>query len=308
MPDANPPPKPTPAMNVSWDCKLKGLGDDGKATDALPATIQVGTKLILVCEGPPANLTRKNLVIETSEAQMYGLHLIEARELGETSATLIVTPWRTGEWKLKNPALTDQVIRVGLGDFEYTVATVIDPKTNPEGKPFPPQHPLSLAWPLWVWLLVAAFALGILYLMGLALRKSLRRKKLLTLLEKNATALSPVNHLNKELRKQQRQIPLQGASWPIADSKKFFVELESQFRWFLARELVIQALDGSVRSILVELKKADRDVYKHSHRDLRVALLELRKAQSGTPMGDDAVQLMDLVRKVADQIAKERNV
>ncbi len=308
MPDANPQPKPTPAMNVSWDCKLKGLGADSKPTDVLPATINVGTKLTLVCEGPLANLNKKNLTIETNEAQKYALHLIEARELTETSAVLIVTPWRAGEWKLQNPALTDQVLRVGLGDQQFTVATVIDAKTNPEGKPFPPQHPLTLAWPMWLWLLAAAIGVGLLYLLGLALRKSLKRKKLLTLLEKNATALSPVNHLNKELRKQQRQIPLQGAPWPAEDSKKFFMELDSQFRWFLARELVIQALDGSVGSILAELKKADPDVYKHSHRDLRVALLELRKAQAAQPSGDDAVQLMDLVRKVADRIAKERNV
>jgi hypothetical protein len=128
------------------------------------------------------------------------------------------------------------------------------------------------------------------------------------MLEKNATALSPVNHFNKELRKLQRKIPLEGQTWSKEESRDYFTELDSQFRWFLARELVIPALDGSVGEIMREMKKADYDVYKHSARDVRVALIELRKAQSATLGADDALQLMDLSRKVADRIAKERNV
>ena len=305
-----PKPTPTPAMDQQWKCELKGLSADGKTITDLPEKISVGQKLALECDGTPSKIGRENLVIETWDTQKYSLHLLETRELGETKATLIVTPWRAGEWKVQNPALTDHKVRVGLGDFEYTVSTVIDPKTNPEGKPFPPLHPLTLAWPLWLWIFVAAIACGILYLLGLLVRKSLRRKKLLATLEANATALSPVNHFNKELRKLQRQIPLSGQTWSKDESRAYFKELDSQFRWFLARELVIPALDSSTGTILAELKKADRDVYKHSGRDLRVALLELRKAQSTSneSASEDALQLMELTRKVADQIAKERNV
>lgn len=304
-----PKPTPTPAMNQQWKCELKGVAADGKTITDVPEKITVGQKLALECDGAPSTLSRNNLVIETWDTQKYSLHLLEVRELGETKATLIVTPWRAGEWKVQNPALSDQKVRVGLGDLEYTVMSVIDPKTNPEGKPFPPAHPLTLAWPLWLWILVAAIVCAFLYVLGLMVRKSLRRKRLVTLLENNATALSPANHFNKELRKLQRQMPLAGQEWPRDASRAFFKELDSQFRWFLARELVIPALDSSAGAILKDLKKADRDVYKQSARDLRVALLELRKAQgAASSTSEDALQLLDLTRKVADRIAKERNV
>jgi hypothetical protein len=312
-------PKPTPTMDKQWKCELHGLGSDGKSAADLPAKLTVGQKLLATCEGEPSSISRTGLKIELNETQTYSLHLLSVVELGETNATLIVTPWRAGELKIKNPALTDTKTRVGMGDLELNVSTVIDPKTNPEGKPYPPTHPLALPWPLWLWLFVGALALGLMYALGLVIRKSLRRKKLLVTLEKNATALSPVNHFNKELRRLQRKIPLQGQTWTKEEMREFFTELESQLRWFLARELVIPAIEGSVRTIMSELKKADPDVYKHSARDLRVALTELRKVQSSSVsfsssssssvlIGDDALQLMDLARRVADRIAKERNV
>lgn len=308
LPQAGPTPKPTPPMNVQWKCELHGLATDGKTSADLPDKITVGDKLLATCEGPPSQVAREGLKIELNDQQTYSLHLLEVLELGETKASLIVTPWRAGELKMTNPALTDAKTRVGMGDLELVVTTVIDPQSNPEGKPFPPWHPLTLAWPLWLWLFVAAIGVGILYVLGLGVRKSFRRKKLLAMLEKNASALSPVNHLNKELRRLQRKIPLQGQTWSKDEMRSFFSELESQFRWFLARELVIPAIDGSVREIMREMKKSDAEVYKHSARDVRVALIELRKAQSATLGGEDALQLMDLSRKVADRIAKERNV
>jgi hypothetical protein len=295
-------------MNPQWKCELHGLESDGHTASDLPEKITVGTKLLATCDGEMSSLKKDGLKIELNDQQTYSLHLLEVLELSQTKASLIVTPWKAGDLKMTNPALTDAATRVGMGDLELTVASVINPADNPEGKPYPPMHPLSLAWPLWLWLFAAAIGLGILYLLGLGVRKSLRRKKLLATLEKNATALSPVNHLNKELRRLQRKIPLQGQTWSREEMRVFFSELDSQFRWFLARELVIPAIDGSIGEIMREMKRADYPVYKHSSRDVRVALLELRKAQSAQLAGDDALQLMDLTRKVADRIAKERNV
>ncbi len=307
-PKEKPTPKPTPAMNQQWKCDLQGLSSDGKSGGELPEKITVGQKLLATCSGEMSSLAREGLKIELNDQETYSLHLLEVLELSQTKASLIVTPWKAGELKITNPALTDTRTRVGMGDLELTVASVIDPAKNPEGKPYPPMHPLALAWPLWLWLFAGAIALGVLYLLGLGVRKSLRRKKLLAMLEKHTTALSPVNHFNRELRRLQRKIPVGDQTWTREESREFFSELESQFRWFLARELVIPAIDGSPGEILREMKRADFLVYKHSSRDVRIALIELRKAQSAQLAGEDALQLMDLSRKVADRIAKERNV
>ncbi len=233
-------------------------------------------------------------------------YIQEIRELKETGATLVVSPWLAGNVKLQNPVLTDKKVRVGLGEIELQMTSVMDPAKNPEGKPYPPEHPLTLAWPLWFWVLIAALAVGVAYVVGLAVRQSLRRKRLLTLLEKNAIALSPLNHLNKELRKLQRQIPVGDQKWDQMGSRSFFKTLETEFRWFLARELVIPAIEGSTRTIQRTLKKNDPDLFKAVSRDLRIVLTETRKAQTSNAGSDDAVQLMELVRTLASRIVKER--
>lgn len=138
-PSAQPTPKPTPPMDKQWTCVLHGLGDDGKTSTELPQAITVGTKLLATCEGPSAaSLSTANLKIELNDQQIYSLHLLKTLELKESSASLVVVPWRAGDLKLTNPALVSDHARVGMGDLQLTVASVVDPKTNPKGEPFPP--------------------------------------------------------------------------------------------------------------------------------------------------------------------------
>lgn len=298
--------KPTPVPDAQWKCEIKGLDDKGGAVD-LPEKITIGDRLLMTCEGPLAKLDASaQLRIETSPDQPPAFYVQEIRELKETSATLVVSPWLGGTAKLKNPVLTDKKVRVGLGDLELQMTSVIDPAKNPEGKPYPPEHPLSLAWPLWFWLLAGALALGVAYLIGLLVRQSLRRKKLLTMLEKNAIALSPLNHLNKELRKLQRQIPVGDQKWDQMGARAYFKTLETEFRWFLARELIIPAIEGSSRTIQKTLKKNDPELFKSVSRELRIVLSETRKAQTSNAGSEDALQLMELVRTLASRIVKER--
>ncbi|RYZ83409.1 MAG: hypothetical protein EOP04_20020, partial [Proteobacteria bacterium] len=300
-PDPKPDPKPTPPLTVQWKCEFKDV----------PEKVTIGDKIAMVCDGPPARLQAASLRIEMAPNEPPVLYILEVKELKETSASLIVAPWLGGEGKLQNPALTDGTTRIGLGELQLQMTSVMDPKTNPEGKPIPPLHPLALAWPIWLWILASALVCGLLYLVGLAIRQSLRRKRLLTLLEKNSIALSPLNYFNKELRKLQRQIPVPSSSgidalgksqgWDQSQSKAFFQVLEKEFRWFLARELIIPAIEGSTGTILRSLRKADRDLSKHVGRDLRIVLTELRKAQAPPASNsEDAVQLVELARSIAD--------
>lgn len=295
-------------VNAQWKCELQGLSAEGKS-EALPESLTVGTKLLMTCDGPPAKLNAEKLKIVLDPKGLPPFKIIDVRELKETGASLVVAPWLVGEAKLKNPTLTDESVTVGLGDLNLTIASVIDPAKNPENKPFPPLNPMTLAWPLWLWLFVGALVLGVVYGVGLLVRQSLRRKQLLALLEKNAVALSPLNHFNKELRRLMRQIPQGATAWEAKTSQEFFSSLETEFRWFLARELVVPSVDGSTSLILKSIKKSDRDLYKNVSKDLRVVLTELGKASRLTTSlsSQDAIQLVDLSRNLADRIAKERN-
>ena len=295
-----PTPKPTPPMDKQWNCQID-LPPEGQLT--------VGVHLLAHCEGETVTLDRAQLKIENREDVQYALHLIEVKELTDHKAELVVTPWMAGELKIPNPALTDGKIRVGMGDQSFTVTSVIDPQSNPEGKPFPPLEPMTLMWPIWLWLIVAAFAAVVVGILSFAIRRSIRRKRLLTNLEQHATALSPFNHFNKQLRHLVKRVPVaRDQAWPDNEARQFFGELESEFRWFLSRELVIPAMEGSVASVIREFKRKDRALNDAVGRELRVVLRELHKAKTDRVSAEDALQLSELCRTLVDKIVKVRGV
>ncbi len=293
-----PQPKPTPQMDKQWTCNLQ-TGAEGEIT--------VGTKLTMQCIGDPVKFDRKGLWIDNRDDHRFSLRLLEVKSLTDTKAELVVTSWAAGEQKIPNPALTDGKIRVGMGDQEINVASVVDPKENPEGKSYGPYAPMTIPWPIWVWLVVAAVAALVSIALWIPVRRSMRKKKLRTLLEQNAIALTPFNHFNKEIRKLLKLVPTAtGATWHDGDARTFFRELDSAFRWFLTRELVVHAIDGSPAKVVSEIKGANRSIWSSSRKDLRLALEEMAKAQMGRVKPEDALQIAELCRSLSDKIAKEK--
>lgn len=294
-----PAPKPTPSHDKQWKCEIQPRAE---------GEITVGTKLAMLCEGEPVDLKKDELRIEPRPEQKYTLRLLEVKSLTETKAELIVTSWAAGEHDVENPALTDGNVRVGLGDQKIVVATVINPQENPEGKPYGPLAPMTLSWPIWLWLVIAAIAGLISLALWIPVRRSMKRKKLLQLLEKNQIAMSPFNHFNKELRRLLRLVPTGRSNepWHEGDARAFFQELETAFRWYLARELRIPAIEGSASSVVDSLKRVDKSIWSETRKDMRLVLDELAKAKVGRPAVEDAAQLSELCRSLADKISKTK--
>lgn len=308
---AQPPlPKATPAPpDVQWSCETSQIDPKtGQATEQPTGQLTVGQKFLLTCEGPPVQLNAQKLTMELPKELKYALRLLQTKSLGETKAEFVATTYMVGDMKFQNPVLTDGTKRVGLGQFELNTATVIDPAKNPEGKPYGPWTPVQIDWPVVVWVSFGILAVAIGTVIGLAVRRSIERKRLLAQLEKHATALSPYNQFNKDLRKLNRQLTAT-KTWTSEASGQFFNELNESFRWYLARELIVPAIDSGPSWILRSIRKADPELYKNVKKDLYLALVELQKAmdakQAASP--EDAQQLSELCRVLADRITKARS-
>lgn len=249
-------------------------------------------------------LDGKHLSLELPQEAKHALRLLETKSLTENRAEFVATSWMSGELKLASVTLSDGSKRVGLGELKFTVASVLDPKSNPEMKPYPPWSSLAMAWPLWIWfafmLLVAALAGWI----GLRMRRTLRRKRLLRLLEKNPIALSPFHQFNKDLRRLARTVPADASGWDQAAERNYFREVDQALRWLLARELVIATFERAPRDINRDLKRTDARKHKALHKDLSLVMNELAQAQSGQhrlPI-NDVLQITELARSFADRV------
>jgi hypothetical protein len=302
------PAAPTPVPDARWSCKSYQLEASGQPAGELTGPITVGQKFLLRCDGPPVALSKEALRLELPKEQRYSLRILETRSLVETQGDFIATTWVGGDQKLEHIALTDGTKRVSLGPLEIKTSSVITQEKNPENKPFAPWGAQALAWPMYIWTAITIVLAVVALAVWLVVRRSMRRRRLLLELKNHASALSPVNQFNKDLRKITKQIPLGSTSWESQQSQGYFKELDEAFRWFLARELVVPALRERPRAVVKTVKKTDPKIHKEIRRDLLLALDELDKtiASSKPASVDDAQQLGDLCRKVADQIAKAR--
>jgi hypothetical protein len=281
---------------ATWNCSFKNL----------PESITVGTKLTMTCDGEPSGFTAASadrLKLELPKNQNYQLKLLKTVSIGDTGGEFLVTSWTAGELK-PEATLTDGTINVLLSPLQLTVATVIEPKTNPEGKPYGPVAPVSMGWPPWFWAMLAAIVVMALACLAMAIFTYLQRRKFLLQLEQNKPAMTPFNQFSKELRKLFKNLPSQSSSWTSLDSQMFFKDLDTSLRWYLARELTIPVLTGSPAAIAREVKRADRKLFDDHGKEIRLLFSEIQKALSAKEVVSviDATQIAELTRSLTEKI------
>jgi hypothetical protein len=295
--------------DVQWTCKTFALDSSGQLAGELPVTTTVGSRFQLTCEGPPIVLNRAQLSLELPKMQQYQLKILDTRELTDGRAEFIVTSWSAGDVKLSNPVLTDGAKRIGLGDIHFSIASVIDKKTNPEPKPFGPWSPVLLPLPVWIWFGAIILIVAVVSPIFIFVRRRVRRRKLLKQLAKNPITMTPYFQFNKELRKLVRQIPNDRSDWSLDVAQKYVHELDECLRWFLARELVLPVFARGPGEILRDLKRGHSDLFTAMRRDFTVTLGEIEKARQSEKRVtiEDAQQITELARGLADRIHKTRD-
>ena len=303
-----PPPAVTPRPEppkISWTCDLKNFSEETKKPTQEPIPeLTVGKKFSLHCEGDRVSLARHGLTLELPKEQAYALKILDVDSLTDNSVDLIVTGYRAGEIKLPDLILTDGKEKIGLKKVEFNIVSVLS--GNP--KPYPPYAPLSLAWPIWVWVALSIFGV----LIGLGIWRLTQRnrlyRKLREQLDSRPIAVSPYIHFNKELRRLAREHELVGGGHESGEKVLEFIRaLNEAFDLFIAGELLVPAFDFTPGEVRRALKRQDRSLHKQVGRDLYVVLRELYRALKAGSLSDhDGRQLLELCRKVADVIAKAR--
>jgi len=292
-------------IDARWNCQIDTLGADQKPKGPPQKPLTVGEKFLLTCGGDSVVLAKETLTLRLPKSEKYALRLLTIKELEPNRAQFVATSYLVAEGQLQGALLTDGSRFVALDGVELNLTSVIDPQQNPEGKPYAPPDPSGLAWPLWFWisiaialLLIAAFALW-------RLVKRIQRRRFLRELDSNRTSLSPYNQLQKDLRALTRQYALgEAKSWSETQAESFANELNSAFRWYLAREFRVPALTWSDSSIVSGVKKQKRHLSQDSLKNLRLVLRELKQAKANSKKLKvfDGSQIHEMARRVSDEI------
>lgn len=291
-------------IDQQWSCQIQA-----------PQELTVGQKLSMSCNGASIALQKSALHLVLPKAQPFALKILEVSELTDTHAQFVVTAWMAGEIKLENPLLTDGEHVIGLGAVQLNVKSVITKENNPESKPFSPYAPMTLPWPLFLWLIIGFLLAGFVCGLALLVRRYVLQRRFKKWQAEHASALSPLSQMNKELRMLGRELPSASDALEKEAAVKFVAELSRSLRWYLARELSCSsALNastaGSSAAILREIQRTHQSLASEVARSLKIALDEIAKAEQQlretkavSMKAADAHQLLEMVRTVGDQIA-----
>lgn len=295
-----------------WMCRTERAAGNESPAGPLDQPLTVGEKFVLTCEGATVELDPSKLSLQLPTEEKYSLRLLRIQSLNENKGVFTATSYRVGEGPLKGVVLGDGVKSVELQGIELQLRSSIDPSTNPEGKPFAPPDPLAFLWPIWLWVALGGLVLAVGLVCFMIFRRRGQRQALLAELARHGTALSPYHQFNKDLRHLAREFPVRKPEdWTPKVASQYMEELNRHFRWYLSREFTVPAFQWSDSLILKEVRKRSGQMARASRRgllkDLRLTLQELSKGMSATEKLSvlDGQQLVDLCRKVADDLERE---
>lgn len=204
------------------------------------------------------------------------------------------------------------------------LAAVLQGRESPM-KPFGPYGPLTLSFPVWYWLILAA----VLVLVGIfsffKIRKHLVRKRLIEKIRGSRvdpdapevsalyhSALSPFHQYTRTLRQMNREHHFTGRrdhSFQMEKGEQvehFIAELDKSFRLYIAREMLVPALDWKSAAVIADIKKRHRKIFKKMGKNIRVAFQELDRATANRDQitAVDCVQISKICGEVAIAVNK----
>ena len=291
-----------------WNC---GVVRDEDLKYPEKEGITVGEIFVLNCKGDPAAFEKKEWVIELPEKMERTLVLLGVKSYAPDQAELQVTSSRAGQVALDKAVLTDSVHRQELKVAKFAVETVVEPpKDGKPPEPFGPVPPQAISLPLWFWIIIGFVGAGVLGWIVVKIQRMMQKKRVTTELSKHATALTPYNQFNKDLRTLMRDyIFSKDEPWPKDRVKEFVSILNRYFRTFILREFTVPALEWSSKAVVKDIKSRQRKkLQKVTLEGLRLTLREFDKAIERIERVDstDCQQLLDISRKTAQSIAKDK--
>lgn len=275
-----------------------------KPQDEEAANLTVGQIFQLVCEGEWPVLKPEALELRLEKEDIYKLKLLKFEYTSKTEGTLTVTSYRPGPHQLKAVQLVDSENSVVLGDLNFTVASVINPQ-EPPAEPYGAIGPLKLMLPIWYPLTAALILVAV--FVGVFYRWKVRRdkRKLLEEMHLAESVQEPYFQFYQVLRKLQRTYSyFSGAEPSPQETQKFIDDLGAAYKIYLARHFQVPTLKWKERQILTDLKRNHKKFYQNFRLEVRKAFAEIARAQQAREQitGQDARQLLDLLRNQVDQI------
>lgn len=285
----------------TWNCRVEGKPKDQQWT--------VGEVFILNCEGPTTEILSTKLSFKEEGKSGYELRVLKVDKLSDNALIMQATSYVPTQHNFNKLFLLDQGTEVvKIEPFALSLKSVIK---DPKQKLIGPIGPIKMAYPTWLWVVLASIVLITAFWGVFRLSRRRQMRKVIEELKQHNTALGPFNQFNKDVRTLGRQYIFGSEdSWSAQQKERYIESLDEVFRMYLLREFFVPALDWNTGLTLKTISKQDKKRYGRYGQDLQKFLKELdrARAESQKLRVHDCKQLTQMAKKVTQEIWKVRKV
>ncbi|MCB0356917.1 MAG: hypothetical protein KDD40_07915 [Bdellovibrionales bacterium] len=300
--ESQPHPVPTNTRELmtakaTWSCELTSREEKNT----------VGAMQDLHCSGDAVsdlNLEKVQIVFAEKDKD-YSLYILNKKHIDSQSLNFVVTSYKAG--KFDNPLfiITDGEQAIKVDSLSWNVESVL--KSQQE-QPEPSFGPFELSMPWWYWTSLWGAILLVFFIVLFKIKKLWDRKKLIEELSTHATALTPFNQFNKDLRTQVKDWQQKELTEKVRNEEEWRRNLleatEKSLRQYLMRELLIPTLEWADSEILREIKKRHPKVFNEASLEIKKTLLEIQQAKKAKNKITylDCEQLVNMTRNLSEKI------
>lgn len=304
-PDNAPVEETAPPELPAWSCRVQ-KSDAENAAEL--ESLYVGDRYLLRCEGPFVDdLSNSLKLVPKNETDSYSIKILDLRTVENEGLWADATSYKPGSVKLSAFQIVDGDRIIPIEGGELTVKSALkelppEQLANPEAMKMTMIGPFVLMMPLWYWALWAVAFFAIFGILGRLIFRKLQRKKILDNLARQATALTPYNQFNKEIREQMRKYTSTANVNEFGPA--YLKDLDQSFRMYLLRELLVPANEWGTGAVMRDIKNRHKKLYKSFGPQLRRTLIEFDRAKKslGAVSFDDCEQMRDMSRRAVDGV------
>jgi hypothetical protein len=284
---------PTPS-GEKWSCLWKERGDN--------IDLSIGERALLKCSGDLETLSKENLNFLSKEnnQKTFLLRVLKVADQKEGEIILEVVSYQAGEHSSQALVLSDGKGSVEAEGVSWRTEGVVNMSQVPAPTPYPAWGPQEISLPFWYWGSMFGFGLLIILLSLHMIRRHTRRNRLFKEVEKLKTAWPAFKEFHKELRTLERERRILGGEFDDYGER-----LEQTFRLYLARELGVPTIGNSPRTLLREVRRGDKHLFKKCEGDIKKALREVRVLKRRQKEGfqeRDCDQVINTLRKSVERV------
>lgn len=285
----------------TWNCRVDGTPADQQWT--------VGEVFYLLCDGPTTTFDSSELSFKEEEKTGYEIKVLEVTKQTNNSLEVRATSYIPAVHKFEKLMIYEgETAKAKVEPFQLPLKTII---TDPQQKPYGPIAAMQMAYPMWIYIAVAAILVVGIFGGLFRMNRKAQMRKVIDELKAHNTALGAFNQFNKDLRTLGRQYIFgDKQGWSGSKKKSYIESLDGIFRMYLLREFYVPALDWSSNLVVKTIHKQDRKRYDRYGDDLQKFLKELDRAKTDVEklQVHDCKQLTQMAKRVTQDIWKVRKV